>query len=136
MIRADDVNIAMFHKGTIGAEHELLGSTRLSSLDTQMPRTSSTRTTPPRSTSKKAAEKQNAIVDSSLRPTAPTDTASIAQSAAPNSNTDAEGTRYQRIELGAYYRAEARGFIPGHELDDWLAAERELGERAGEGVIG
>jgi hypothetical protein len=27
----------------------------------------------------------------------------------------------------AYYKALTRGFEPGHELDDWLAAERELG---------
>lgn len=26
----------------------------------------------------------------------------------------------------AYYRAEKRGFEPGHELEDWLAAEQEL----------
>ena len=26
----------------------------------------------------------------------------------------------------AYYKAERRGFTPGHELDDWLAAEREV----------
>jgi hypothetical protein len=26
----------------------------------------------------------------------------------------------------AYYKAESRGFEPGHELDDWLEAEREL----------
>jgi len=29
----------------------------------------------------------------------------------------------------AYYLAEQRAFAPGHEVDDWLAAEREL-ERA------
>jgi DUF2934 family protein len=28
-----------------------------------------------------------------------------------------------RIALTAYYIAEKRGFEPGHELDDWLAAE-------------
>lgn len=28
----------------------------------------------------------------------------------------------------AYYRAERRGFTPGHELDDWLAAEREVAD--------
>ncbi|CAE6723912.1 DUF2934 domain-containing protein [Candidatus Nitrotoga fabula] len=28
-----------------------------------------------------------------------------------------------RIAESAYYMAEARGFLPGHELDDWLAAE-------------
>ena len=26
----------------------------------------------------------------------------------------------------AYLRAERRGFVPGFELDDWLAAEREV----------
>jgi len=28
-----------------------------------------------------------------------------------------------RIALQAYFIAEKRGFEPGHELDDWLAAE-------------
>jgi len=28
-----------------------------------------------------------------------------------------------RIALTAYFIAEKRGFEPGHELDDWLAAE-------------
>jgi len=26
----------------------------------------------------------------------------------------------------AYYKAERRGFEPGHELEDWLEAEQEL----------
>ena len=26
----------------------------------------------------------------------------------------------------AYFRALHRGFAPGHELDDWLVAEREV----------
>jgi hypothetical protein len=26
----------------------------------------------------------------------------------------------------AYFKAQRRGFAPGHELEDWLAAEREL----------
>jgi hypothetical protein len=34
----------------------------------------------------------------------------------------------------AYLKAERRGFVPGHELDDWLAAEDEVDQRlAGEG---
>lgn len=32
----------------------------------------------------------------------------------------------QRIAEAAYYHAEQRGFAPGHELDDWLAAEAEI----------
>ena len=31
-----------------------------------------------------------------------------------------------RIAELAYYKAESRGFEPGHELDDWLEAEREF----------
>jgi hypothetical protein len=31
-----------------------------------------------------------------------------------------------RIAVLAYYKAQARGFEPGHELDDWLAAEKEV----------
>jgi hypothetical protein len=31
-----------------------------------------------------------------------------------------------RIAVSAYYyKAQARGFEPGHQLDDWLAAEKE-----------
>ncbi len=31
-----------------------------------------------------------------------------------------------RIALAAYYKAEARGYVPGHELQDWFEAEAEL----------
>jgi hypothetical protein len=31
-----------------------------------------------------------------------------------------------RIEEAAYYRAQQRGFSPGFELDDWIAAESEV----------
>ena len=30
------------------------------------------------------------------------------------------------IAEAAYFRAERRGFAPGHELEDWLAAEAEI----------
>jgi len=30
------------------------------------------------------------------------------------------------IGEAAYYIAEQRGFEPGHELDDWLAAEAQI----------
>ncbi len=28
----------------------------------------------------------------------------------------------------AYYKAERRGFAPGHEMEDWLEAERDLAD--------
>ena len=34
------------------------------------------------------------------------------------------------IAEAAYYRAQQRGFAPGHELDDWIEAEAEVRRRA------
>lgn len=41
------------------------------------------------------------------------------------------------IAEAAYYRAEQRGFQPGYEAEDWLAAEAEVTARlrVGAGVI-
>jgi DUF2934 family protein len=41
-------------------------------------------------------------------------------------NFDPSSSRQALIATAAYYRAEKRGFQPGHELQDWLAAEREI----------
>lgn len=40
----------------------------------------------------------------------------------------AEGSTAMQAMIAerAYFKAEQRGFAPGLELDDWLAAEREL----------
>ena len=32
----------------------------------------------------------------------------------------------QIVEARAFYKAEQRGFEPGHELEDWIEAEQEL----------
>lgn len=34
--------------------------------------------------------------------------------------------RYLMITEAAYFLAEKRGFAPGHEREDWLAAERQV----------
>jgi hypothetical protein len=34
--------------------------------------------------------------------------------------------RYRMIAEAAYLRAERRGFLPGREVEDWLAAEAEV----------
>jgi len=39
--------------------------------------------------------------------------------------TDAELFR-AAIAEAAYYKAERRGFLPGYELADWLAAESQV----------
>lgn len=48
-----------------------------------------------------------------------------------NEQTDVQPTATLRatIEQAAYFRAAARGFEPGHELEDWLAAEMETLEQ-------
>jgi hypothetical protein len=34
--------------------------------------------------------------------------------------------REDMIRQAAYFRAEQRGFTPGHELQDWLVAEQQI----------
>ena len=41
-------------------------------------------------------------------------------------NTLNSADRDARIAELAYLKAESRGFDPGHELEDWLEAEREF----------
>ncbi len=33
-----------------------------------------------------------------------------------------------RIAEAAYFKAQARGFEPGHDVDDWLEAEKEAAQ--------
>ena len=42
---------------------------------------------------------------------------------------DGNGDLRASIALAAYFRSERRGFAPGYELEDWLAAEREVDQR-------
>lgn len=40
----------------------------------------------------------------------------------------AQISRRQWVSEAAYFKAEARSFAPGHEIDDWLEAEQEYRE--------
>jgi hypothetical protein len=52
----------------------------------------------------------------------------------PNGSTAATQEEIRAlISDAAYLRAQARNFEPGHELDDWYAAEAEIRERLGRG---
>ena len=42
--------------------------------------------------------------------------------------TSSKNDRACRIVKSAYYKAAARGFEPGREMEDWLEAEAEEGE--------
>ena len=67
----------------------------------------------------------------------PTLTEARARSAPPKASRGAKEKSPQRaavstddrramIAEAAYLRAESRGFVPGHETEDWLAAEIEV----------
>jgi hypothetical protein len=47
---------------------------------------------------------------------------------------DVEQRRYY-VEVAAYYIAERRGFMGGHEAEDWIAAEMEIDRMLGEGKL-
>lgn len=36
---------------------------------------------------------------------------------------------YKLIQESAYFKAKARGFAPGHEVQDWIEAEQEVRSR-------
>lgn len=65
-----------------------------------------------------------------LRATAPPDLPT-AGSEARTATVSAE-QRHALIERAAYLLAESRGFSPGEELDDWLAAEAEVDRQPSE----
>jgi hypothetical protein len=74
----------------------------------------------PKSTRKKGATSGKATVRK------PVGTPSRAAIAAPSATE-----REEMVRTAAYYRAERRGFAPGYEWEDWLAAEVEVGALTG-----
>ena len=42
-------------------------------------------------------------------------------------------TREARVAEIAYFKAQSRGFAPGHAQEDWLAAEAEVDEQLKKG---
>jgi DUF2934 family protein len=64
------------------------------------------------------------------RTTDPPDSATVRNAIEGNSLSPHQSdvdARHRRIAEAAYRIAEARGFATGSELDDWLAAERDVG---------
>ncbi len=43
------------------------------------------------------------------------------------------GYYHSLVADAAYFRAKDRGFVPGHEAEDWWAAEAEIALRLNEG---
>jgi hypothetical protein len=51
------------------------------------------------------------------------------RAARPQARSDQGSDVNRLIAEEAYYRAQQRGFEPGHELEDWIAAEKEVRRR-------
>ena len=50
----------------------------------------------------------------------------VSKAVPPARTRVSEDTRRGMIAESAYLRAERRGFAPGHEHEDWVAAEKEV----------
>jgi hypothetical protein len=90
--------------------------------------------TSPKATRKPAA--RSGVESARGRKAAAPDGAVSAGSAAPRKRaarpakaavaTLSSADRLEMIRQAAYYRAERRGFAPGRDAEDWLAAEAEV----------
>lgn len=68
---------------------------------------------------KPAAKKTATAGKATARKAAGTKAPTAAAAASPVERDD-------MVRIAAYFRAERRGFEPGYEWDDWLAAEAEV----------
>ncbi len=82
---------------------------------------SKVRTARKTATAKPESVKKAAPKPESVKKVAPAARKSVKKPAAPLGEE-----RQRLIAIAAYYRAEARGFAPGHEKQDWLDAETEI----------
>jgi hypothetical protein len=77
---------------------------------------------PPPKVEDNTLDEQHAGLDQADFPVTDNDDGTVPSSDAGSKRSD----RWRRIAVAAYLRAEKRGFTGGAELEDWLAAEREI----------
>jgi cell division septation protein DedD len=104
-----------------------------------MASTTNVNATPKKKTVKAAPATSSATSKTTEAPTKKTSTRTAA-AAKPRSDgahgphIDPDQRRYY-IEVAAYYIAERRGFMGGHEAEDWNAAEVEIDRMLLEGKL-
>ena len=82
--------------------------------------------------SKPAAAPSSASSAKSGRPVAPASRPSGGITVSTSGNTASKLSPeeiYRLIQESAYFKAKARGFAPGHEVQDWIEAEAEVRRR-------
>ncbi len=81
-----------------------------------------------RKTPRKAAQNSDVKAAAPRRPTSEQRSSPLESNL---SSAQAPEEVRKAIEEAAYYRAQERGFEPGHELEDWVQAESEVMRRNG-----
>jgi hypothetical protein len=71
-------------------------------------------------------EENSATADTRARSAQPKGTRAAARTKPAHRAPVTADDRRAMIAEAAYLRAEGRGFIQGHETEDWLAAEHEV----------
>jgi hypothetical protein len=84
---------------------------------------SSKKKTSKKTTAKKTSAKKTTSATTAKKKSART--SKVKKSSAAKFEINAE-ERWRMIANTAYLKAEARGFAPGHETEDWLQAEKEV----------
>jgi len=104
-----------------------------------MAKAKESKTAAPKTTKSAAARSDGARATAASRPTASRRPEKVAPDA-PSSDVIQTGAAtggsmrgemsaeeiYKLIQEAAYYKAKARGFAPGHEVQDWIEAEAEV----------
>ncbi|NCA69983.1 MAG: DUF2934 domain-containing protein [Sphingobacteriia bacterium] len=88
---------------------------------------------PPKATgaSTAAVSKKTPTRATTTRARKTTETSSTSSAPSISLSSIAKVSDHERLHMiaeAAYYRAEKRNFAPGHEAEDWAAAEREIDE--------
>ncbi len=86
-------------------------------------KTSAKKTTKKTNTKKKPAAKKTTTKKASKKTSRHSSKVHRASSTQLNINAE---ERWRMIATAAYHKAEARGFAPGREAEDWFEAEKEV----------
>jgi hypothetical protein len=84
-----------------------------------------------RTTAKTPAAATKAPAAPAKKAAAPKTAPAVRQAVEPKAPAAAATTveRDEMVRIAAYFHAERRGFAPGYEVADWLAAQAEVAER-------
>jgi hypothetical protein len=87
--------------------------------------------TPRRPGSARSENGASAAAETAATPATPKSRTRKPKATASASRAPDTEDRHSSIARAAYFRSQNRGFLPGFELEDWLAAEAEVDRRLG-----